>query len=662
MKRRISLLLAVVMTAATVAAASVDINAAETGNDASAGQTVVEETNEEQGTEPAETVEEPVEPQAEEEPEEKVEEAEAADTGTEETVTEPEESVTETEENIEETTEEITEETDEAAIAATEAAAEEDEALAEEEINLDELDALMAAKVTAEGWYSTGKGFSRYYYKNSSGNFVYAKNQFFETGKDAWHYFDNYGRSYHKVATYYNNSKSVTVTGHVSGKKVTFGKGRIYFNDNGLIYLNGVNTDKNGYVYKNGSWMFIYPKTNVAASGWCLMNNGWHYFDPTTNLTVLGNSQGWKSISAAYKGTQTSPNGSLKETVNIKAGTHHFSKTGVLARSCWRKIDNMSFYFDEFGIQYSGWHLMEGGWYYFSKNGTYKGWHKTTKAVTKTDTNPKTGKKETITVAAGSHYFTDKGVYVYNKWYTVNGCKFFFKLNGLQALGWWKLGKSTWYITKAKGALKGMQTIDKKKYLFDTSTGVMKTGWQQYKGDWYYFNASGVMQAGKTVDGVYLGKDGKADVTGTKMSMIIKAQKYSSGTGYLALVNKDAHRVAIFKGSKGNWKLIRYMTCSVGAWQGGHSRTPSGEFTTRFRSYSVNFAHSTCFYCTFVSGGFYFHSVLYDKYSSAPHSWNVLDGSMGVHVSHSCVRLGLDNTKWVYYNMPLYTKVVAYGR
>ena len=207
-----------------------------------------------------------------------------------------------------------------------------------------------------------------------------------------------------------------------------------------------------------------------------------------------------------------------------------------------------------------------------------------------------------------------------------------------------------------------MQTIDKKKYLFDTSTGVMKTGWQQYKGDWYYFNASGVMQAGKTVDGVYLGKDGKADVTGTKMSMIIKAQKYSSGTGYLALVNKDAHRVAIFKGSKGNWKLIRYMTCSVGAWQGGHSRTPSGEFTTRFRSYSVNFAHSTCFYCTFVSGGFYFHSVLYDKYSSAPHSWNVLDGSMGVHVSHSCVRLGLDNTKWVYYNMPLYTKVVAYGR
>ncbi len=269
------------MTAATVAAASVDINAAETGNDASAGQTVVEETNEEQETEPVETVEEPVEPQAEEQTEEKVEEAEAADTGTEETVTEAEESVTETEENIEETTEEITEETDEAAIAATEAAAEEDEALAEEEINLDELDALMAAKVTAEGWYGTGKGFSRYYYKNSSGNFVYAKNQFFETGKNAWHYFDNYGRSYHKVATYYNNSKSVTVTGHVSGKKVTFGKGRIYFKDNGLIYLNGVNTDKNGYVYKNGSWMFIYPKTNVAASGWCLMNNGWHYFDPT---------------------------------------------------------------------------------------------------------------------------------------------------------------------------------------------------------------------------------------------------------------------------------------------------------------------------------------------------------------------------------------------
>ena len=93
MKRRISLLLAVIMTAATVAAASVDINAAETGNDASAGQTVVEETKEEEEAEPVPAAEEaePNEPQAADETGEKVEEAEAADTGIEETVTEPEE-------------------------------------------------------------------------------------------------------------------------------------------------------------------------------------------------------------------------------------------------------------------------------------------------------------------------------------------------------------------------------------------------------------------------------------------------------------------------------------------------------------------------------------------------------------------------------------------
>ena len=102
------------------------------------------------------------------------------------------------------------------------------------------------------------------------------------------------------------------------------------------------------------------------------------------------------------------------------------------------------------------------------------------------------------------------------------------------------------------------------------------------------------------------------------------------------------------------------MTCSVGAWQGGHSRTPSGEFTTRFRSYRVTFTQSTCFYCTFVSGGFYFHSILYEKYSSGPYS--VLDGSLGIHISHSCVRLSLDNVRWIYNNMPLYTKVVSYGR
>lgn len=51
-----------------------------------------------------------------------------------------------------------------------------------------------------------------------------------------------------------------------------------------------------------------------------------------------------------------------------------------------------------------------------------------------------------------------------------------------------------------------------------------------------------------------------------------------------------------------------------------------------------------------------FHSVLYNRGSMT----HIQDGTLGKQVSHGCVRLDINNAKWLYYNIPNGTKVVIY--
>lgn len=40
--------------------------------------------------------------------------------------------------------------------------------------------------------------------------------------------------------------------------------------------------------------------------------------------------------------------------------------------------------------------------------------------------------------------------------------------------------------------------------------------------------------------------------------------------------------------------------------------------------------------------------------------WYYLDGRVGIPLSHGCVRLKIENAKWIYYNIPAGTHVVVY--
>ena len=179
-------------------------------------------------------------------------------------------------------------------------------------------------------------------------------------------------------------------------------------------------------------------------------------------------------------------------------------------------------------------------------------------------------------------------------------------------------------------------------YYFDDPSGVMHEGWLDYNDATYYLEpGSGRMVRGEYwIDGspYYFSAGGALLSSGGEMSAM--AQAYSSATDYLILIDTDSHHVGIFEG-----------------YQGPSTPTVTGSFTTASKGYYFDSGAARCFYFTQFYGNYLFHSVLYYQDSSPQ---RVMDGRVGVGVSHGCVRLELGNAKWIYDNIPYGTRVISY--
>ena len=134
--------------------------------------------------------------------------------------------------------------------------------------------------------------------------------------------------------------------------------------------------------------------------------------------------------------------------------------------------------------------------------------------------------------------------------------------------------------------------------------------------------------------------------------MKLKATSYSSTTGYIALVNMTTHKVCIFQGWQGNWNCIQYWDCSDGK---ASTPTVEGVFRVGSRGYYFYSGDAICYWWTQFYGDYLFHSVLYNRYNGS-----LMDGRLGMGLSHGCVRLNINNAKWIYDTIPSGTTVVVY--
>lgn len=138
---------------------------------------------------------------------------------------------------------------------------------------------------------------------------------------------------------------------------------------------------------------------------------------------------------------------------------------------------------------------------------------------------------------------------------------------------------------------------------------------------------------------------------GSNYGMWNHVQNYKSATNYLLACDTTSNRVGVYHDVDGHWEELAQWACSSGA---PSTPTIKGVFEVGIRGYYFDSFGSRCFYYTQFSGDYLFHSTLYYA-NGAP-----MDSRLGLNLSHGCVRLSIENAKWIYDNIPRNTTVVVY--
>lgn len=300
----------------------------------------------------------------------------------------------------------------------------------------------------------------------------------------------------------------------------------------------------------------------------------------------------------------------------------------------------------------NGWYKV-GGYYRYYVNGNYY----------------KNGVYKIGTMLFG---FSAKGN-LCTKWFTLNGQTYYGSVKqgakgigvGQVLTGYRKIGNDYYYLNPSKKGARatGFVTIGKKLYYFNATTGKQRRtkGWFTVNGAMYYVYADGTVATNTTIEGRRVGANGAAvDPYGYDK----KAQGYSSNTRNLILVDKTHHYVNIYQGSKGSWVNIRRnMLCTIGK---AATPTRSGSYKLKIRvtangAYGrKDFTGSTAFYAYFYNAGNFFHSIIYRLGTSNPYTATPKDARLGQNKSNGCIRLALQDAKYLWDNMKVGTRVIVY--
>ena len=459
----------------------------------------------------------------------------------------------------------------------------------------------------------------------------------------------------------------------------------------GWYYADGSGALANGWRYVNGAWYYLdgsnteHPylmlnntKKTIAGcdyyfvnggamrTGWILEPEGWYYADGSGAL-----ANGWRYVNGAWYYLDGS-------------NTEH---PYLMLNNTKKTIAGCDYYFANGGAMRTGWILEPEGWYYAREYGTIKGWLYLGNLWYYLDGNNEeypglmvSGQDKVI---AGEKYSFNPNGDMRAGWYMSNSGEWYYYDNySGQICSGWKYVNNNWYYLDPQDNNKmipgGWKKFDNGYYLFN-SDGSMVTNWSYVNGNWYYFSSDGLMRTGwqwignkwyyfyyendshggvygamaraTSIDGWQLQTDGSM-LTDKQAEMSQMAQAYNSNTNYLILVDRAACKVAVYAGRFGAWNNIMYWDCAPGK---ASTPTVSGTFTVQGKGYYFDSGSARCYWYTQFYGNYLFHSVLYSKYNGS-----LMDGRVGIPLSHGCVRLQIDNAKWIYDNIPRGTKVVIY--
>ena len=424
------------------------------------------------------------------------------------------------------------------------------------------------------------------------------------------------------------------------------------------------------YDQAEGCWYYAAPSSDGhLLTGWQWIGNAWYWMDGTTAKMRTG----WLSVGGK---------------------TYHLSSSGAMDKSCWiDDSDGSSYLLGSDGAVTTtiangkvtmadgskpsdGLTKIGGTWFYLIDGTVQYGAVDIDGTTHLFDEN--TGKAITgwhVDENGIRHHYNDKGVMQTNCW-VFDTYWYLLDENGVALTGWQNQNGTTYYLDPSTGAMKTGWLKDNGNWYWFNGAGAMATGWAWDGSNWYYMNANGVMQTGwLNLNGTWYWLDTASGAMGTGWiwdgsayyfcasdghwinvnvqwrDMFDWAQGYSSATNYLILVDTQNCRVGIYYGRYGAWAPVKEFICSPGA---PSTPTVKGEFTVQNKGYVFGNGYS-CYYYTQFYSDYLFHSVLYYQNTS-----RIMDGRLGQRLSHGCVRLAIENAKWIYDNVPRGSKVVIW--
>lgn len=414
---------------------------------------------------------------------------------------------------------------------------------------------------------------------------------------------------------------------------------RYYFDASGVMAT--------GWILDGGDWYYA-DASGAVHSGWLSANGSLYYLDPACGLKL---ATGYFSVDGSNYFASDSGEIAVRQWVTAEDGTMVFAGVdgalcgkldggvlyvpnadGVLEpASGFVELGGCKFYIDpETHAPSLGWKQFDGVWYYFDENGcAHAGW---------LDDN-------------GAWYYFDKSGALQTGWIYVDGSWYYANDSGRMETGWLYDGGSWYYFSESSCAMQTGWIDVNGTWYYTNASGRMETGWFASGGAWYWFDGNGAMATGwQWIDGSWYCF--KSNGVWVSDSMNAKAQSYVSRTNWLILVDTSRCVTSIYYGSQGNWDLNRRYVCST-----GRAGTPTviGEYEVFGKGYSFGHGY-TCYYYTQFYGDYLFHSSPYYVNSN-----RIMDPTMGVPSSAGCVRLEIQNAKWIYDNIPYGTKVVTYN-
>ncbi len=130
--------------------------------------------------------------------------------------------------------------------------------------------------------------------------------------------------------------------------------------------------------------------------------------------------------------------------------------------------------------------------------------------------------------------------------------------------------------------------------------------------------------------------------------------QYRSKTRFLIWISHYTQQVNIFRGKKGNWKIIKTYPCTTGSFD---RRTPHGIFKIGKKEKRWNYYNRYISYVTHFKGRNAFHTRIHRKKA---YGGGYYYPDLGAPGSNGCIRLYDKDAKYIYRFMPRGTTVISY--